>query len=575
MTTEQDARIASDIANGRYRIEDCIGAGAMGVVYRAHDSKLDQKVAVKFVNRSVSLNTSFRERFEREIRSLVEVRHPHVVSVFDAGIHEGSPYLVMSYLEGGSLAKRLPKSTGTTVVDARQRLTWLPQVAAALDAIHQKGYVHRDVKPGNILFDEGENAFLADFGVAKVLDEAAADSPATVAGTPGYLPPELLAGQPIDGRTDQFSLAVTTYEALTGKRPFGNKPGTVLDTFVPPHKIVAGIPIGVGDVLMKALSEQPARRFENCQAFNTAMSDALETPEDSPPDRRMLLALGGIVLAALAVVLVVMSLGKHDNGEDEDKDPGKPATPLEKLTTLARQHSPARWMEPVMTKPPREERAGNVTSVIVEVTTRPKLEVWKADRDALREVLGDLSTRGEGSRFVEFQTKDFRTTSGNRTLSPSSVNDIRRISTKDRNAGHWVVVLKLQKTENENAVFEGTWVAYPISKAVHEMLVKRSQSLFAVRAKVVGADGKTLGEKLVGLQTVNGKRLLWRGMGIMPGLQWKVDVVWLSPAFWMAPQYRMRLAPIRVAIDVDSDKLKPGYRVDLAIEEIPAEGARR
>ena len=159
------------LAGGRYRITAKLGEGGMGFVYRALDQNIDAEVVIKVPRQAMMDDPEFAGRFTREIRSLVKLSHPHIVKVTDVGTWEGTPFAVMQYLPGGSLEDQRPTGPDGQVLpcDPRKVSRWLVAVAEALDYIHAQGYVHRDVKPGNILFDALGHAFLSDFGVAKVL----------------------------------------------------------------------------------------------------------------------------------------------------------------------------------------------------------------------------------------------------------------------------------------------------------------------------------------------------------------------------------------------------------------------
>src|SRR5262249_5971349 len=186
-----------------------LGEGGMGVVYKARDTKLPRDLVVK-VPHAEALDEKLAQRFAQEIIALVQLSHPHIVKILDVGKHQGLPYALMEYLSGGSLDDRRPKPGDFAPVRG-----WLPGVAQALDFIHQKGYIHRDIKPGNILFDAAGNSFVSDFGVAKVLADKAASGnggltgAGRILGTAAYMAPELATGRPIDSKIDQYALAMT------------------------------------------------------------------------------------------------------------------------------------------------------------------------------------------------------------------------------------------------------------------------------------------------------------------------------------------------------------------------------
>ena len=230
MDAVSDRVVGASLSGGRYRIVAKLGEGGMGFVYRAHDANLDTEVVVKMPRRSMLDDPEFAERFALEVRALVRLSHPHIVRVSDVGTHDGLPFAVMQYLSGGSLEDlhALGGDRPARPGDGGSLARWLPAVAAALDFAHSQGYIHRDVKPPNILFDAQGNAFLGDFGVAKLL-AAMTDGPSKrnvtgtgmVLGTPGYMAQELItwAIRPV-AALDRYGLAITAYEVLSGRRPF-------------------------------------------------------------------------------------------------------------------------------------------------------------------------------------------------------------------------------------------------------------------------------------------------------------------------------------------------------------------
>ena len=251
----------------------------MGKVFLATDHNLDTKVVIKIPHAAMLADAEFVARFQREIRSLVKLRHRSIVSILDVGDQDGVPFAVMQYLEGGSLEDRL---AGGPQPEAALR-KWLPDVAVALDFIHRRddddreGYVHRDIKPGNILFDREGNAYVGDFGVVKVVGEHEAQQTSRksltgagmVMGTPEYMAPELVMGEPFDHRVDQYALAVTVFECLCGRRPFEGEVGAVMvkHSTEPAPSVKSFCPSAsawVVSAVARGLSKKPAARFESC-----------------------------------------------------------------------------------------------------------------------------------------------------------------------------------------------------------------------------------------------------------------------------------------------------------------------
>lgn len=284
---------------GRYRITSILGDGGMGAVYRAWDQNLETEVVVKFPRRALLQESGFAERFADEVRSLVRLSHPHIVKVLDVGQHDGVPFCVLQFLQGGSLAaRRRHAPDGRPIAEAPSSLqVWLPSIALALDFVHAQGYLHRDVKPGNILFDDHGHAYLSDFGIAKVLGTSkwapghrSLTSPDMVLGTPQFVAPELVMGEPADGRADQYALAVTVYELLAGSWPIvGPTPSAVLvqqtnQAPVPLNELVPGVTPEYSSAVLRGLAKRPHERYASCQDFATAVLAAVRAlPAEAPP----------------------------------------------------------------------------------------------------------------------------------------------------------------------------------------------------------------------------------------------------------------------------------------------------
>jgi serine/threonine protein kinase len=203
--------------NGRYRLEARIGAGGMSTVYRALDETLQRQVAIKLMNREVASDSDQLERFRREARAVAQLSHPHVVGVIDAGEDNGSPYIVLEYVEGETLKERTRRQGRLPVAEA---VAYAIEIARALGAAHARHIVHRDVKPQNVLIDEEGSAKVTDFGIARTLEEEGLTADGRVLGTTDYVSPEQALGQPVTGQSDLYSLGIVLYEMLTGEVPF-------------------------------------------------------------------------------------------------------------------------------------------------------------------------------------------------------------------------------------------------------------------------------------------------------------------------------------------------------------------
>jgi tRNA A-37 threonylcarbamoyl transferase component Bud32 len=255
----------------RYQLLDVLGQGGMAVVYRAYDTRLQREVALKLLAAHLITESAFYQRFEREARIVATLEHPSIVPIHDFGIDDNrQPYLVMRLLRGGTLRDRRARG------ELNGADLWPPmrQVAAALDYAHSLNIVHRDIKPVNILFDEKGNAYVSDFGIAKVRDTTTSDLTGNnVLGTPAYMSPEQFDVNQVDGRCDQYSLAVVLYEALTGRLPFAGKtPHVLMNQHLnePPaaaHTLNPALPPATSAVLARALAKDPAARYPNVSAF--------------------------------------------------------------------------------------------------------------------------------------------------------------------------------------------------------------------------------------------------------------------------------------------------------------------
>ena len=271
---------------GAYRLDDILGRGGMGVVYRAEHLHLSRTVALKVLAPELSRDADFRGRFLRESRMAAALDHPSVVTVYDAGEVDGSLYLAMRLVPGEDLAAVLRRK-GTLGFD--EALALLGQVGDALDAAHVAGLVHRDVKPGNILV-EGNRAFLTDFGLTKPTqaDMTAMTATGVFLGTPDYAAPEQISGSRLDGRADVYALGGVLHECLTGSRPFPrNAQVAVLYAQLHeppprPSEVRPGLPTELDGVIECALAKAPSQRYATCAALLDAARSALEGRPTAP-----------------------------------------------------------------------------------------------------------------------------------------------------------------------------------------------------------------------------------------------------------------------------------------------------
>jgi hypothetical protein len=282
-----------------YLLEDEIGHGGMGVVYRAYDDRLERRVALKVLMPALARDGAFRKRFILESRAAAGVDHPHIIPVFGAGEADGVLYVAMRYVPGGDVRLLVDRAAP---LPAARACALIAQVASALDAAHSRGLVHRDVKPANMLLDltagpGRDHVFLSDFGLATPVRTATAGPVASrFPCTVDYVAPEQARGRAVDGRADQYSLACACFEMLCGSPPFRrDKPLEVLSAQVsePPPALAArrpDLPAAVDVVLARALAKDPAGRYPRCQDFAEALlaacgisEPAAARPQGHPP----------------------------------------------------------------------------------------------------------------------------------------------------------------------------------------------------------------------------------------------------------------------------------------------------
>lgn len=315
-SASQPAWLGLELSDGRYQIIETLGEGASGSTYRARDRDVQADVDIEVPHRPAVGDAAFSDRFIREVRGLANLTHPHLVKVTEVGRRRDSPFAVAEHLSGGSLRFRRPtERDGRPAPSSPETLlAWLPDVAEALDFLHSRGRLHRDVRPDNILFDERGQAYLGRLALAEGIASATAVEPVkgpTLAGItmgpPGYMAPEQVSGQPIDGRADQYALAVIVYEWLSGRRPFqGHTAMSVLVqqlTREPPalHRVRPGISESLSGVVERALSRDPRQRFADCSTFARAVLETTPgrgpspttTVSNTPVSRRQAAEAGG------------------------------------------------------------------------------------------------------------------------------------------------------------------------------------------------------------------------------------------------------------------------------------------
>ncbi len=264
---------------GRYQIKKELGRGGMATVYQAYDPNFERDVAIKVLPRAFLHDPQFRQRFEREAKTVAALEHAAIVPVYDFGEEDGQPYIVMRMMSGGDLAEKL--KGGSLSYQEAAKIT--ERLAAGLDAAHIKGIVHRDMKPGNILFDQYDNAFLSDFGIARLTHGSHTLTGENIIGTPAYMSPEQVQGEKtLDGRSDLYSLGIIFYQMLTGDTPYqATTPAKVmmmhiLDPVPDLALVKPDLPREISLWLQKSLAKEPDERFATAKDMEEALHDAVQ-----------------------------------------------------------------------------------------------------------------------------------------------------------------------------------------------------------------------------------------------------------------------------------------------------------
>jgi serine/threonine protein kinase len=320
---------------GPYQVVAPLGQGGMAAVYKAYQPNVDRYVALKILPRHFASDPQFVARFEQEAKVLAKLQHPHILPVHDYGAADGYTYIVMPFIQNGTLAdllkgRRLPLAQIGRIIS---------QIGDALDYAHSRGLVHRDIKPSNVLLDERGNCLLTDFGIAKILED---NSNLTVTGgimgTPAYMSPEQGRGEKVDHRTDIYALGVILYEMATGRVPYTAETAMAVmlkhinDPLPLPRTLNPALPEGLERVILKSLAKQPSDRFASAGEMVKAVlaetiradvsadgKTAVGTPvdntmtastskADSQPKRTAAWWVGGLIIGGVVLALVVCGL---------------------------------------------------------------------------------------------------------------------------------------------------------------------------------------------------------------------------------------------------------------------------
>lgn len=426
---------------GQYEVTRLVGQGGMATVYLAVQPSLERNVAIKVLPPHPGMNQQFIQRFELEAKTVGRLQHPHILPLFDYGNEEDILYLVMGYIEGGSLSDLIDRGS----IDPKQAEKILRELASAVDYAHRQGIIHRDIKPGNVLIDAEGHTVLTDFGIVKMAQgEGSGLTGTNIVGTPAYMAPEQAQGLDVDERADIYALGTVIYELLVGEQPF--KADTVMQVLVkqindPVPSILEinpDLPEALDDVMQKVLAKNPNERYATAADFAEAFSRALhadesslaavrsqypvdpdpptgiatraadqptvnlsETPDpatQSSPSQTIIvqqgtspiILLGGFGLIALVIVIVAIVLINQD---DDDTPPVEPTTAaiVEATSVTADETEVVEVMQPTNLPPP--------TPASAPIFGRLRYNSINSFGDTINFRLNDLASVPDGSVY--------------------------------------------------------------------------------------------------------------------------------------------------------------------------------
>ncbi|MDJ0755395.1 MAG: protein kinase [Ardenticatenaceae bacterium] len=368
---------------GKYELLERVGRGGMAYVYKAYQPTVDRPVAVKVLHSHLADDSEFLERFKREARGLGRLRHAHIVNVIDFDVDDSWYYMVMDFIEGGTL-QALIDQRGRLPLEQALRIT--AQLADALDYAHRRGRIHRDVKPGNVMFADSNHhhAVVTDFGLTRLLNHTTMTVTGTVAGTPAYMSPEAAQGQKVDGRSDIYSLGVMLYEMLTGRRPYlGETPLSLFFKMVseplpPARSIKPDLPPWVDDILERTMAKLPEDRYQTAGELYQEVTEKLKR---LPFDREARTITGGRWQVESKILQATESgqveEGRSSDPADEDGTALMIFDPLEIWTS--KEKAPSTLIRALGLDEQQAEDREEVPSAAVQpISGKSKLSTWFA-----------------------------------------------------------------------------------------------------------------------------------------------------------------------------------------------------
>lgn len=376
---------------GRYKIVDRLGKGAMGVVYSAHDSLMERSVAIKIMMTDLEDDPETSTRFYREARSAGQLVHPNIITIFDMGEDEGRPFIVMELLEGLTLNKHLERPDAA---DIEAKIDLMIQICEGLQAAHNHGIFHRDIKPGNLLVRSNGELKIVDFGIARLASSNMTAS-GLIVGTPDYMSPEQARGQEVDQRSDIFSAGAVFYLMLTGRKPFAAPDLTAVlakvqsEAPLPIRETEAPAPLA--RLVMKALAKQPAERYQSCAQMITELE---RLKRDLETETNQLVEQAGQRLQALEA----LSSERRSLVAALDIDPPPPELETTRVDLLSKRA--------LLVEPYRRQGVSNLLAEIktVQDAASEQVERWKRALSSVEEGLRIAAAGGARDALAHFET---------------------------------------------------------------------------------------------------------------------------------------------------------------------------